>query len=72
METGTWRLKQIVQYATFMLYHNIQNSDEDGKIEQLIKKLEKKLGITFYQNVISISDELGIEISSVKTKKESR
>ena len=55
-----------------MLYHNIQNSDEDGKIEQLIKKLEKKLGITFYQNLISMSDELGIEISSVKTKKESR
>ena len=28
METGTWPVKQRIQYATLMLCHNIQNSDE--------------------------------------------
>lgn len=53
-----------------MLYNNIQNSDEDRTKEQLINEQENKnFRNTFYQNVI-ISDELGIDIGSVKTEKE--
>lgn len=53
-----------------MLYNNIQNSDEDRTKEQLINEQENKnFRNTFYQKVI-ISDELGIDIGSVKTEKE--
>lgn len=53
-----------------MLYNNIQNSDEDRTKEQLINEQENKnFHNTFYQKVI-ISDELGIDIGSVKTEKE--
>lgn len=53
-----------------MLYNNIQNSDENRNKEQLINEQENKnFRNTFYQKVI-ISDELGTDISSVKTEKE--
>ena len=48
------------------MYHNIQNCDDNIKIKKMMAEQEKSnLGITFSQKVIKISNELGIDISSV-------
>ena len=38
METGIWPAEQRIQYATMMLYHNIQNNDTTRKALQLVKE----------------------------------
>ena len=40
MEIGIWRAEQRIQYATSMLYHNIENSDEERKIKKMIEEQE--------------------------------
>ena len=40
MEIGIWRAEQRIQYATSMLYHNIENSDEERKIKNMIEEQE--------------------------------
>ena len=42
METETLLVEQRTQYATWMLYHNIKNSNEERKIKKMIKEQEKK------------------------------
>ena len=52
METGIWPAEQRIQYATLMLYHNIQNSDEERKIKKMIEEQEKKnYNNTFYKKL---------------------
>ena len=41
-ETGIWPPEQRIQQVTLMLYHNIQNSDEERKTKKMIEEQEKK------------------------------
>lgn len=71
METK-WPVEQKVHYANLIYYHIIQNSDEDRKIEQLIKEQKHNFGINSYEKVIVKSNDLGINVNGDKTKKTSR
>lgn len=47
-----WPVEQKVHYTNLIYYHIIQNSDEDRKIEQLIKEQKHNFDINSYEKVI--------------------
>ena len=63
---------QRMPYATFMLYHNIKNSDEERKIRKMIEEQEKKnCNNTFCKKVQQIHGTLQTETDKVTCKKKS-
>ena len=52
METWIWPAEQKIQYATMMLYHNINNSDDNRKVKQVVDEQEQnQFKNTLYQTV---------------------
>ena len=72
METKKWPVEQKLQYVNLIYHHIIQNSDENTKIEQLIKEQKTTILVLTFMKIIVISDELGIDIRGAKTKKKSK
>ena len=70
METGTWPVKQRIQYATLMLCHNIQNSDEK-KIKIIEEQEKKNNSNTFSKKLQQIAETLETETATVTAKKKS-
>ena len=69
-QTSTWPAEQKVQYATLMLDHNILNSDEDRKIEQLIKEQKKPLLSKSNENINWVG--YGYQLSKQKINQDGR
>ena len=57
METRIWHVEQRIEYAPFMLHHNIKNSDEKRKIKKMMEDQEKKN----YKKLQQIAETLEIE-----------
>ena len=61
-----------IQYATMMLYHNIRNSDDNRKVNQVVEEQEQnQFKNTFYQKVQKIAKDLQIDISDVTSTSKS-
>ena len=72
IKTGIWSAEQRIQYATLMLYHNIENCDEERKIKKMIEEEEKNnYSNTFHKKVQQMVETLGAEIDKVTGKKKS-
>lgn len=56
----------------FNILSHYSESDEDRKIEQLIKEQKHNFGINSYEKAIVTSNDLGINVNGDKTKKTSR
>ena len=66
METGIWAAEQKMQYATMILYHNINNSDDNRKFKQVVEEQEQnQFKNTFHRKVKKIAKYLQIDISDV-------
>ena len=61
-----------MQYVNLIYHHIIQNSDENTKIEQLIKEQKTTNLVLTFMKIIVISDELGIDIKMEEIKMEDR
>ena len=57
--TGIWPAEQRIEYAS-LLYHKIQNSDEERKIKKMMEEQEKKKELEhFLQKSTADSRNLG-------------
>ena len=55
-----------------MLYHNLKNSDDNRKVEQVVEEQEQnQFKNTFYQKVQKIAKDLQIDISDVTSTSKS-
>ena len=72
METGIWPAEQKIHYATMMLYHNINNSDDYRKAKQVVEEQEQnQFKNTLYQTVKIIAKDLQIDISDATSTSKS-
>ena len=69
MRTGIWPADQRIQYATLMLYHNI-NSGEYRKIKKMLEEQKRNnYSNSFYKKVQQIAKTLEIEVDKETVKK---
>ena len=69
METGTWRVNQIIQCSTMVLYHNIMNSGHKQQQEKYQKSQEK---FTHKSTMISKVQQVAQEVGEKFKKCEER
>ena len=69
METGTWPIKERIEYRILMMYQNLMMSDDTRIIKLLVKEQkDNNIERSFYSKTKEIADFLDINLETVKNK----